>query len=350
MFDTPAIAEQSLRERFPAAQVEIIRNALIPTILFRKDSAQKPASGQTRLGGAPDLAATLEWPRLAEPANADAIAARLNAEAGAELRDHLRLGLPYAFVGQIDLQEAAKLGSVAADLPQSGRLLFYYDFLLGPADTGSLAVRVLWDETLAANLRPAAMPPDLEKAHRDRLAFETQLAKQYDLPAPGADAGTIFWTPPAPMALNLSYRPPDRATLEMDAHPALAGLLRDGNDDGAFEAEYSDLFEQAFDPYYNAANSLNRVQLLGSPLPEQDDPRYEAVVATEYGKQYLSSEEWEANRAAIRAKAQEWRLLLQIDNSAWQGRRTEGTVYFLIRGDDLRARRFDRVVAVYQQT
>ena len=52
----------------------------------------------------------------------------------------------------------------------------------------------------------------------------------------------------------------------------------------------------------------------------------------------------------IEAGARDWRLLLQIDVGDFLQESGEGTVYFLIRAEDLAERRFDRVVAVYQQT
>jgi uncharacterized protein YwqG len=49
--------------------------------------------------------------------------------------------------------------------------------------------------------------------------------------------------------------------------------------------------------------------------------------------------------------AQDWTLLLQVDFKDYlQQPYATGTVYFLIRSDDLGARAFDLVVAIYQQT
>ena len=49
--------------------------------------------------------------------------------------------------------------------------------------------------------------------------------------------------------------------------------------------------------------------------------------------------------------AQEWTLLLQVDLKDYlQQPYATGTVYFLIRNDDLAARAFEKTVAIYQQT
>ncbi len=91
--------------------------------------------------------------------------------------------------------------------------------------------------------------------------------------------------------------------------------------------------------------------MLGPPLPEQDDPRYEAVTCTEFGAQHLSREAWQQNWPMIAKAAADWQLLLQLDLSGYlQQQLTEGTAYFLIRNTDLAARAFHKAVAVYQQT
>ena len=60
---------------------------------------------------------------------------------------------------------------------------------------------------------------------------------------------------------------------------------------------------------------------------------------------------WSEHDEELKAEALAWRLLLQVDVADWtQAEYTEGTVYFPIRPADLAARRFDTVVAVYQQT
>ena len=137
----------------------------------------------------------------------------------------------------------------------------------------------------------------------------------------------------------------------MEARPALKSALGlHSNGENRFRDSYQALFSRAFDRYYGAANPGRRHQLLGSPLPEQSDPRFEAEVVSRFGVQYLSQDAWKANRPAIEAGAGAWRLLLQIDVGDFLQESGEGTVYFLIRAADLADRRFDRVVAVYQQT
>ncbi len=75
------------------------------------------------------------------------------------------------------------------------------------------------------------------------------------------------------------------------------------------------------------------------------------MVVSEFGQQHLSREEWAQHRAGIMVQARDWVLLLQVGLADWmQDDLVEGTVYYVIRRPDLAERRFDRVVAVYQQT
>ncbi len=75
------------------------------------------------------------------------------------------------------------------------------------------------------------------------------------------------------------------------------------------------------------------------------------MVVSEFGQQHLSREEWAQHRAGIMAQARDWVLLLQVGLADWmQDDLVDGTVYYVICRPDLAERRFDRVVAVYQQT
>lgn len=325
--------------------------ALVPTIVFKPANGERRLGG-TRIGGVPDLPSTLQWPRPKRPENAGEIAERGGEDTGKELLAHFDSGLPYTFFAQIDLAEAAKLGGAAADLPSDGRLQVYYDMMRGPFDTSVDAGRVVWDQSPVDQLVAQNVPPDLMKAHEERLKFDFESAKEYQLDPPGADAGTPYLGSSREMSLGMTYRLPSEYSVEMSLHPALEKLLEQTSGDAELDLRdrYNEMLYEHFDPYYNPVNPLHRMQLLGSPLPEQDDPRYDAVVVTEFGKQHLTSEEWTEHRDVITKKAREWRLLFQLDYSEFERQPAEGTIYFLIRDADLRERRFDRVIPVYQQT
>ncbi|OZI46118.1 hypothetical protein CEK29_04265 [Bordetella genomosp. 5] len=359
MFDSPQDAQQAFDAFFEPHQAAQVVQALVPVIGLQPVSpavAPATAAGETlgasRFGGVPDLPAGAAWPVPPAPANADEIAGRGNSAAGAEMRDHLSRNLPYAFMGQIDLEEAHRLGPVAQALPPNGRLLFFYDLSVGPWESGSRVAHVVWDNSPRQALVPLAMPPALAEAAEQERREREAIRKQFKQPASNTPMGTNYGTAPQSLELKAAVGVPDPASLEMAAVPALQARYHGKSGDAAAEA-----FAEAYDEMREDLNQdyptpgWRRHQLLGSPLPEQDDPRYQAVVVTEYGVEFLGREAWQRERERIMALAGQWRLLLQVDLSAWYADPlTEGTVYFVIRTDDLAARRFDRVVAVYQQT
>ncbi|WP_072392266.1 DUF1963 domain-containing protein [Hyphomicrobium sp. CS1GBMeth3] len=357
MFDSPAEAAQALRAYFDPPRVELVVKALVPAIVLEPRSGLKMVLGGTRLGGTPDAPAGFVWPRPPAPADPEEIAKRGNEYAAREMRDHMALGLPYAFVAQIDLAEAAGLGDGASGIPTEGRLLFFYDYAVGPWETGTRPARVIWDRTPATDLTSLSMPEDLaaaatkERAARDAIA--AQFPDREGESNKGVEKGTVYGAPGRAMFLRQTLRLPHPAALEINALPSdLAVAARGGsgsNDAEDFHTAYEEALEAHLDGY--SGDAWRRNQLLGAPMPEQDDPRYDAVVVSEFGKQYLSREEWDTRRADILRKAEDWVLLLQVDLGNWmQERFVEGTVYFVIRKDDLAKRRFEQVVAVYQQT
>lgn len=351
MFDTPADAQAQLAQHFSRPQVEMVVEALEPALVFRPIQKDEGSLGGTRIGGTPDLPPGLAWPRRAKPADMEAIAKRGNAEAGEAMRRHFRKELPYAFFAQVDLGEARGQGASADALPEQGRLLFFYDLSAGPWDNGTDSTRVIWDESPRASLAAQALPPALAGAAEEHRAEIARVNRQFKLPVPKPGSGTPYGGPARPMSLHATLRPPAVESLELEAKPALKAALAPRTDgQESFRDAYQDLFSRAFDSHYGAANAGRRNQLLGSPLPEQSDPRFEAEVVSRFGVQHLDRDELAAHRAEIEAGQRTWRLLLQIDVGDFLQEDGEGTVYFLIRDADLAARRFDRVVAVYQQT
>ncbi|MBW6422181.1 DUF1963 domain-containing protein [Rhizobium sp. XQZ8] len=350
MFDTPLEAREFIEERVDADQVDMLVASLKPVISFsRKDVDRK---GGSRIGGAPDLPPGMAWPRRPLPSNLDEIANRGNAEAAVEVKAHLAAGMPYAFFVQVDLAEAGALGSVAVPLPDHGRLLFFYDLIAGPYDTGAESARVIWDESPAETLIGQEMPDDLRAATTDHRREMNEIHARYgqgpetrDTNAP--EPGTPYGGPTQPVAPKTALQLLPPFSLEFETTGALATTYTasssENSDDEEFKMAYDELF-------YDLPDGNPPNQLLGAPVPVQDDPRYDAVVVTEFGKQHLSRDEWQKNRAAVFKKARDWQLLLQIDIPKWMQENGEGTVYFLIRRSDLEKRDFSRVVAVYQQT
>lgn len=330
MFSTLASARDMLGAHLDGSRLDAAAAGLIPAIVFRPDAAGADRIGRTRLGGEPDLPRGAGWPRPPAPADAEAIAARGSEGAAKEMREHLALGLPYAFIAQIDLAEAAALGPTAGVLPAEGRLLFFYDILIGCYDNGARSCRVLWDRTPTSALAPCAVPQDLAAAAEESREFMRQLKARYNLDAAAVELqGTNYGTRSRPLKLAVELTFPDASS-----------------DEGQ-------VFWQQYDavPYPGDDDVWRRTKLLGSPDPEQKDPRWDAAIVTDYGVQHIASDRWTEVQADIASKARGWRLLLQVNLADWmQADNTEGTIYFLIRHEDLAQRRFERVVTVYQQT
>ncbi|WP_117193179.1 DUF1963 domain-containing protein [Rhizobium terrae] len=347
MFDTPVEARQVIEERFDASQVDMLLGQLRPALAFLpRDTDTK---GGTRIGGVPDLPAGIVWPRRPVPENADEISKRSGEPYDKELRDHLAVGMSYAFFAQVDLGQAAGLGPAGAALPKEGRLLFFYDMIGGPFDTGTQSARVIWDRSPSADLSASPVPKDLAEAASAYRRMIDETNKRYGLePEARKDGapepGTPYGGPLRPMALKAGLQLMPFLSLESQATGELQAIYSAGRSDGEPAADFTEAYDELSNSYYPPN------QMLGLPVPVQDDPRFEAVAVKEFGKQFLSSEEWQANRAAIFEKARDWTLLLQIDVADWMQQSAEGTVYFLIQKNDLEKRDFDRVVAVYQQT
>jgi|GEM_PF-1154715 len=366
MFRDEQDAREQLGSLLSTEQVEHVVAVLRPImVLAPLEDEAEPALGATRVGGMPDLPPDLAWPIRPVSPDVEAIASRGGFNHGDHIRKHLEQAVPYEFFCQIDLAEAARLGELAADLPSEGRLLFFYDSMTGPWDTSTAIGRVIWDRSPAATLRrqplpevlvrlgeewvqetyeaavkarsnpsnlfpPAALLDNLDPDQREALT--TAFANLADLPPPDREDFTSpYWSPASARRIERQLSYIDFSAVEHDHDPALQAAFA--------VPDIADVLRDI------SIETYDRTLLLGTPVPVQDDPRYDAVVVTQFGRQHLSSDEWQAERKRIFAAAADWRLLLQVLCG-----NLEGTVYFLIRRDDLAARDFTRVVAVYQQT
>jgi hypothetical protein len=127
----------------------------------------------------------------------------------------------------------------------------------------------------------------------------------------------------------------------------LAANLATIADDDRFEESYALLTAMDEGQFSTDGRNVRRQRFMGSPDPEQDDPRFDAIVAEGF-----APPPWKGARLKEAAKAAlDWQLLLQADfGDLSLDPLTEGTVYFLIRVDDLAQHDFSRVHADYQQT
>jgi len=342
MFETIDEARRALQDVFDPAQVETIITALQPCLGFAPSGA-KSAPGQTRIGGQPDLGPGIEWPIREVPANLDEIAKRGGFNHGDRILRDLSQPRAYEFLLQISLEEAAAVSPLAAELlPTEGRLLFFYDGSSGPWRSDAAACRVIWDRSAPDGLKEMPLPQSLIE-QRDAFVAEWNeaAAGRGTLPPYPLDKSP-FWGPKRPMRLAGRLGLPNFFSLEAQSNAGLLKLLE--NDET--REDYDSFFAQAWE-----GTGQLRQQFLGAPLPEQDDPRYDAVVEIEYPQGPPRGEAWKAAFPRIEAAAADWLLLMQVSQSDYlQDRSVEGTVYFVIRKDHLTARAFDKVLPIYQQT
>jgi uncharacterized protein YwqG len=345
MYSSIDEARAALNEVFFPVTVETVLAALVPTIGFvlAKDQDNSPL-GATRVGGTPDLPHGVEWPLRSVPPDIEAIADGGGSNHGDHIREHLSRELPFDFTAQVDLAEVAKLGKIAKDLPHEGRLLFFCDVTVIPWRSGTESCRVIWDRTPDTALERKVRPQVMIDLAAKRVTEWNEMAQKEDYLQEITIDETPYWGPARAMRLATRLQLPDRHSVDaQDNAPFMAALA-----DEDIEEAYCDLYGS----YWAKGDAAPiRQQLLGSPITEQRDPRYDAVVVADYGVQHLESDAYRAAWPQIKTAAADWLLLFQLDLKDYlQQKLTEGTVYFVIRKTDLANRAFDKVVAIYQQT
>jgi hypothetical protein len=341
MFSGKDDAVRQLSDAFEADQIAVIVALLRPCICFEA-APERARVGGTRIGGTPDLPPDIAWPIRGVPNNAKEIANFGGFNHATHIRKHIALPLPYSFIAQMDLTEAAQASGIDGSLPDHGRLLFFCDLPVIPWRDGVESCKVIWDISDPATLAKTDTPPVLQ-----RLADESLVELRAEFEKHGLNTDALshaYWGVERSLRITPAFALPDAGAPEAHADAAFVTLMTDEDIADA----YSDFIsERAHDRAEGAA----RHRVLGYPLPEQDDPRFTAVALVDYGQAHFWEWEDRTDPAVIDAKMRAWHLLFQCDLSDYhQDRLSEGTVYFLTREDHLHARDFDQVVAVYQQT
>jgi len=352
---------------------------LIPVLVLDPAPSGSANTGPlSQLGGTPVMSAEIDWPIPAIPDDIDAIAEIGGSTHGPHIRQKLEQNLPYSFIGQLDLASATVALPGDGSLPDTGRLLFFYDIDTGPWDTGTRAGKVIWDRSPAADTIHHPTPIALKKAEEDFI--EEVRTTVFDMPNmdedtvaliremdPTFDPETLrrelensdepleianhYFGPEQPIVPVRYWMIPTEYSVDWDAFVAqLARILSRDPDDARddFSLLLSDL-EEAYETRDRAGSGAS--YFLGMPKPEQDDPRYDAAIVERLGRQFLPPKHTKADFQQIKQEARGWRLLFQVSLWEWlQDPQSEGVVYYLIRWEDLSAGRFDRVITVYQQT
>ena len=266
---------------------DFIRNSI--TITYKDDSTK--GIGSTRCGGAPDVPANFEWPTFVTNTYEDEV-----------IKPH-----SLAFLAQFRCEDLAKYDKDHL-LPEKGLLSFFYElgsqrWGFDPEDSG--CARVFWFED-AENLVRADFPDDLPEEFR----FEQK----------------------------------DISLKAMDSYPDLEdcdSLDIDGDDD-----DYCEMLEEMI----GTGECSDGAKLLGWANLVQGNITMECELISRH---YYLGGSWSEIPAADRKYAEEhsiedWQLLLQLDSEGDFMFGDCGKIYFYIKKEDLKAKRFDRVWLVLQ--
>ncbi|WP_407352502.1 DUF1963 domain-containing protein [Luteimonas sp. R10] len=251
------------------------------------------------------------------PTREEAEAAGRYAAAKAEA---LTSDFPLAFVAQIDVTSFAGQAGFDPTLPRKGRLYLFYD-LLGLPDSQDPASRtgflVFHDETSAAKLVRTPLPP--------ALAFLDAVVPEATLKPAAIKARSAATTTTLESLEGLGIRLRGRQLSSYDEW-----LLGEVGWPGEPEAD--------------------RHQLGGWPRAVQSNMLAFAQFASN-GIDPATMGDWKGKKAkAILADAGAWRLIFQLGPDEGVGNMLPGSVNFLLREEDLVARRFDRAWVVYEQS
>lgn len=302
------------------------------------DDADIPV-GASKMGGCPDLPATMVWPtRPAYPEEAGnaaehrrkAISYLAETPSWMTLMDAKQFSatalrqaeaaeseFPLSFFLQLDLKSLASMEGFPEGLPTTGRLLFFYDHFEEPAKfdpASKIGWRLVWDETPIDSLFRAMPPRELveisDKTWMAVFGGAKIIAESVMTPIPWSDK---LWD---------AFSFDDYASYQ--AYDRWLGQFGMPDDAGG-----------------------NQHLLGGFPLPMQSSMQATAQLAAN-GIWCGHSDVYELPEVVELLKAaREWQLLLQIGPEVALGMGDVGGMYVLIREQDLLNRAFDRVWVVY---
>lgn len=317
------------------------------------------------VGGAPVWSSGLTWPDPPVYEDIEDLALRRGGELFApQIRKAAARSLPHAFVGQIDLSTLQ-----VPDFPTTGRLLFFYDIAIGPWDTGKRTAHVIWDQAPPEDLIEAPIPASLlaaeaeEKAltekltevtEADRLRFpgmsDAEIKKQIaDEEGPFEFPERFFIGPKQTLGPKEVLQLPSPRSLEWES---FVERVSKGAETQQTSARLEGVFYDAELKRQNRATAQQPAlrgdfQVGGLPLADRGDPRDFAAIYLVLGEQNLEIGQWERHKEEIVEVQNSLQLLFQVWVPAWLDQDGDGMVYFLIQKDDLKARKFENVVAVH---
>jgi hypothetical protein len=294
------------------AYADEIRGLALPcfTLVPEAGGVRAPL-GASRLGGRPDLPATMLWPRVG--------------------------GAYLSFVAQLDLASLPPLPE--SPLPPAGLLSFF----LGASELAKdIEHRVLLveDAALVRARLPAGAPmrEDLGgPAGYDPVV--PRIATAVSLPGYGSR-----------LPRQLSFADDDAAMERYhELVESLGGSLEYGKSLLLGHADGDEL-EDVIDAYAARAGLESPRYLDRGSIEDDVAQAREAgdrLRAARAAERLARHEWWQANALEVAQKSHEWRLLLSLNSHAETGMCfwDAGTLNFYVHVDDLRARRFDRTRA-----
>lgn len=294
------------------------------------------AIGKTKIGGAPDVPPGFDWPMRGK-SSAGLTDVKVLKKLALEHPDYdlddeiarkqalASRTAPLAFLMQIDLPEAAKAGPMDPDIPQSGRLLLFFDFVFLPwfgeqQDEKAFRLIYLEDEAAALERHPT---PDLGLSlwgympDGDTSQTEEQRLQEQQLSA--ARLTPVF-----------SYTLPGHGSYEV--------MTRWPWPDVPPHEQW--LTAQTM---YGESGS----QLFGWPEIIQYDPAID-LGADDAGRELPRNDQFIQATRPIAGSITNWIPLVSILGYDSDTIDLNGAYYVMIRRTDLRRRDFSKAVIVYQ--
>lgn len=283
--------------------------------------AKNPSSyslGVSRMAGVPDVPADFQWPYF-EPQEGDTDCCGYALPLGRPL--------PLEFVAQLDL---AKLPCIDPAIPTTGWLYFFYDVKGQPSGIYPKhkdRFRVIYVDCPRDDLYLAQVPEEFDEDFRPSQHWPLVPEVEWSLP----DGYVGF-----------DEYPSER----FDAYERLAAkLIHDDTSRSRFLG-HAELVQNPLDD-------------IGDPFEPEDDESevseedFDALLKGLQRGEFEVENPYHKRSQALEEDLYPWRLLLQVDSNHDDGNFTWGSagrLYFLIRKEDLIARRFDRVWLNLQTT
>ena len=292
-------ALQAIKEADLMAYRDVIEKLLEPAIHIETTRVEDPSTleiGASRIGGIPDLPRGYDWPRFN--------------------------GKAQHFLAQINLNELNEF-SCANVLPQRGMLYFFYDcdqktWGYDPKDRESFTVQYF--DPVISELQLTEYPDEVEKPgfFKRLISNDGKFGKGFH---------------PCSVKFRLVHTLPEEIPDE---------LLK-------VEEPYIDFQCETLPNHYGVAEHEHQ-QLLGHPTPVQGDMRLDCELVSN-GFNCGNSKPFEqADIGRYENKAKDWVLLFQLvsDDDAGMMWGDLGTLYFMIRKQDLANCRFNRAWMIFQ--